>query len=197
MHERYPTLESDIEDALISLVMNEAERKSGILPQIETSKIQEGAKTAIIRAEGGKEVTETVTFSADCEIPRETILYGSAQDLINAFMPIGDSMASEKSKHLFNVVNEAVSRIGNVVEGKGQPLSFELILQTLENIEINFEKNGDPIMPTMVVGKEAASRLEELQDTEEAAEFEKLKEELIIKKRREWRAREANRKLVG
>jgi hypothetical protein len=83
------------------------------------------------------------------------------------------------------------------VNGKGQPFTFELFLETLEKISIDFDDQGNPYLPTVVVSPELGAKLKsKLPEWEANPDYDKRFKELIERKRKEWNDRESHRKLV-
>ena len=95
-------------------------------------------------------------------------------------------------------VKEIVTtKTGNVVDAEGKPISYELLLRTLETIQLDFDDNGNPLMPTMVVSPEQYEKMKEkIVEWENDPECNKQFEKIINQKRKEWHDRESNRKLV-
>jgi hypothetical protein len=84
------------------------------------------------------------------------------------------------------------------VNAKGKKLDAELILQMFETIQLEFNDDGS-MQPLHVIG--ALFTPEHLAAAEkqmvDSPELSKRYEELIARKKEEWSAREADRKLVG
>lgn len=84
------------------------------------------------------------------------------------------------------------------VDAKGKKLDAELILQMLETIQLEFYPDGRPHELHVVGGLFSPERLKAVdEEFQNNPELQKRHDELIARKREEWRAREANRKLVG
>ncbi|MCK4818719.1 hypothetical protein KA005_23305, partial [bacterium] len=95
-------------------------------------------------------------------------------------------------------LNEVTAKTGNVVDAGGQPLSHELLLKTLETIQLDFDDNGKPIMPTLVVSPQQYEKIKVKNiEWENDPECQKQFEQMMNRKRKEWHDRESNRKLVG
>ena len=68
----------------------------------------------------------------------------------------------------------------------------------LEKIHIDFDKNGQPRMPNMVIHPDTLERIRpKLAEWEADPAIKKRRIEILAKKKEEWRDRESNRKLVG
>jgi len=196
MQKRFPKLETEIDDAFVAFVSNSAGQNS-VVGQIRSHRLFEGSGSSIVRENELREETEFHSFSSELKIDTKVILYGRLSDLIETFRPLAMQMASEKERMLFEVMRNATEKTGNIVSAEGKPISIEKIFEVLEKIQIEFDQNGQPRMPTMVVGSEIAAQIEKMMDDSTADDHQKRFDNLIQRKKAEWLAREADRTLVG
>jgi hypothetical protein len=95
-------------------------------------------------------------------------------------------------------MSEGVQKVGNTIDGGGQRFSAELFLQVIEKIWIEFTADGSPQMPTVHISPNQTDDVKRtIERLESEPELKKRFDAIMIKKREEWRAREADRKLVG
>lgn len=197
MLETVPKLEQELEKFVIKFIKDTARAYSPIIGEIAEHPIFEGDRSVIVRPNGEEEETEFKEISASHKLPSEMILYSSIDEILNAFVPVAQEMASSQSKMLFDTIHEVTQKTGNVVDATGAKLSHDKLLEVLEKIQIDFDANGNPKMPTMAIHPSMEQRINELNNDPAAKEYERRQKELIEKKRIEWREREANRTLVG
>jgi len=197
MQETSPKLEEDLEGLLNKYLESAVSMFSPVVSDIDRHRVFEGHRNVMLRDTGEVDETDVRQISGDAELKVETILYGTVQEILETFLPAAESMASGQMQMLIDTLNQATEKTGNKVDGKGKPISFDLILETLEKIEIAFDRDGNPEMPTMMVHPDMRARLEALDKDPGKSDFEKEQKKLIDRKRLEWRAREANRTLVG
>ena len=104
-------------------------------------------------------VTATTGETVECEtIKSEMSFTLHLPDIVNsnveALILNLDDAADQGLKSLMPQVFAYLSRVcaatGNVVDGKGQPISFDHVLDVLDKIQIDFDIAGNPEMPTMV-----------------------------------------------
>jgi hypothetical protein len=95
--------------------------------------------------------------------------------------------------HFFDMVARTCRAAGTASDARGQPFSFELYLAGLAKIEMNFDAEGAPILPTLVVGPELAKRMASMPPW--TPEQQKSYDDLIESKRKEFNARRRYRKL--
>lgn len=197
MLETAPKLERELDELLNDYVECAVSTFSPAISEIDRHRVFEGHRNLILRDTGEVDETDIRQVSGDAELKAETILYGTIQEILEAFLPAAESMASGQMQMLFEMLNETTEKTGNKVDGAGRTLSFDLILEALEKVEIAFDHEGNPDMPTMMVHPDMRARLEALNNDPKKKEFEEKQQKLIDRKRLEWRAREANRTLVG
>jgi Mg2+ and Co2+ transporter CorA len=197
MQESFKKLEIELHEVLIAFVTAVAEEDAPLLKQIESHMIHEGSMSSILRETGEVENVDIRTISSESTLSKDTILYGNLDEILESFRPIGKAIATEKERMLFEALDEATKKTGNIVDNKGRPLTLEVLLEVIEKIPLDFDHLGRAKMPTMVVAPSMMEKLRELSETSETSEFKKKFERLISTKKAEWRAREADRILVG
>jgi hypothetical protein len=112
--------------------------------------------------------------------------------------PMIETLAGATSRTMLKVMEEGIRAVGNEIDGGGQPLSAELILDAWEKVHIDFEGDGRPQWPTIVIHPSQQARLiTELTRLDSDPELNRRRETLLIRKREEWRARETSRILAG
>jgi hypothetical protein len=135
--------------------------------------------------------------SSEFQVKREDIIAKGAMAYVENLRAAAEEMKRQKAGYLFEKMKEVTDRTGNVVNGKGQPFSFELFAELVNKIWIDFDEDGKPIMPTMVVPPELGEKLRViLPEWEKKPEYKKTIDEIIDRKRKEWNDRESHRKLV-
>ena len=99
---------------------------------------------------------------------------------------------------MFEAIDKGVKRVGNVIDNRGKPIGVETLFSALEKIEIDFDSSGNPNMPQMISGSGAhESMVNAAKAIEESPDLKARWNRLLSTKREQWRAREANRELVG
>lgn len=99
---------------------------------------------------------------------------------------------SELSRGFFLSLDQVVDRTGQVVNGNGKLPSFDLILDMLEKIDIEFDTNGNPIKPTLVMHPKLFEKVKEMPKTAEQVKREK---EIMERKREDYFASKRTRRL--
>jgi len=113
-------------------------------------------------------------------------------------MPVSTEIGAKMAKHMFQTIEAGVKSVGNELSAGGKPITAELILDALDKVLVDFDADGQPQWPTIVVHPSLSDRLkaEDARFGSEPALAQRFAE-IIERKREEWRAREASRVLVG
>ena len=104
-----------------------------------------------------------------------------------------DKNLSVVMPHFFDILSRASQAAGTNTECGGKPFSFEVYLASLEKLEIQFDENGNPEWPKLIVGPEMGEYIGKLPPP--TLEQQKQLGDLIERKRREFNARRRNRNL--
>lgn len=108
------------------------------------------------------------------------------------------SIGKQHMQLLFTTVKEATDRVGTSYDAKGKPFDFEMFLGTLEKLWIDFDEQGQPILPTIVIHPDQLKALApKFAAWEKDPSLMARWSAVIAGKKEEWRARENLRKLVG
>ena len=84
------------------------------------------------------------------------------------------------------------------VDAKGKKLDAELVFQMFETIQLEFYPDGRPHELHVMGGLFSPDRLKAVEEEiQNNPELKMRWDELFARKKEEWRAREASRKLVG
>jgi hypothetical protein len=135
---------------------------------------------------------------AQAPVKRKDIIEKGLKVYFESIPLMADEVIKQKTKLLFAKIDQIVHETGNIVRLKGKPLTPERYLELLEKTQIDFDDQGKPHIPTLVVSPEIGIQLKQ-----KFAEWDKNPvhrqkfQELIERKREEWNDRESNRKLVN
>lgn len=157
----------------------------------------EGSRMSYKTVDGEPNETKYQAASSEFQVKKEDVIAKGAMAYVENLRAAAEEMKRQKAGYLFEKMKEVTDRTGNVVNGKGQPFSFELFAESVKKIWIDFDEDGKPIMPTMVVPPELGEKLKViLPEWDKNPEYKKTIDDIIDKKRKEWNDRESHRKLV-
>jgi hypothetical protein len=182
---------------LIDKRFRESLRQDPLFAQIKEEKCFEGNKMSNFTEDGEFEENPFKQISGEISLTREEVIAKGPLAYIENISRIAEDVKKQKAELLFSKINEVTNKTGNVVSGQGQPFSHELFIAMLDKMQIDFDPDGNPYLPTIVVSPQlAASIASKTPQWESNPEYKKQFEELIERKRKDWNDRESNRKLV-
>lgn len=130
--------------------------------------------------------------SGDSVIPWDSIRDGNIQDYVRFLIEIAESQRKSLARQFFKNMSEITDITGMTIDAKGQPLTFDMILDLIEKTEFGFDESGNPQYPTLVIPPVLFERLRQLTPTPEQ---EKRRERIIEEKRAKFNASKRTRRL--
>lgn len=193
-----PRMKKDIAELFQIIFKNRLNAYLGVVGEVPRYIIKEGANPVTLRPDDSRDETKLQAASAETNFSIEEIPRLSVEQRITKLDDAAREMASQISSHAFATINEAVDKVGNVVDAKGKPFSPEAVFEVLEKIQLDFDEDGKHKEITVVIPPALSDRAREtLIQLHSDPKLSLRYQEIIEKKREEWRAREAARKLVG
>lgn len=117
---------------------------------------------------------------------------GIAGDFDEVHVAIAETAAdfsSQMTKNILEHISQLCDATGNVVDAKGLSI-WEAQLAALETVEISFDADGDPSLPSIVMHPDTAAEMGEPPD-----DFKDRYDAIIERRRDEWLARRRTRRL--
>ena len=158
----------------------------------------EGRVNTIIRPDGSEDPTSMNEGHAALSVPLDELNEFGLQQLLDRLDEIAKEMARQRSEYFFATIRDSSKKVGITIDAHGQPLTPDLFLRMIDTLWINFNADGTAQMPTLVIGPSSQDSVKgAIQQLENSPELKKKFNDIMIKKREEWNAREADRILVG
>lgn len=154
----------------------------------------EGNRWRIERADGSVSESEYEELKGELAVSIEEAATLTPEQIASKLDDIAEKMARQQSTSIYEDLKEATDSVGNSINANGRPFSKELFLELLSRISIDFEMDGTPQMPTMIVPP--GFDTSQFDQWDKDLEFAKKHEEIMLRKKEEFDAREASRKLV-
>jgi hypothetical protein len=193
-----PTLKTDIQRFLDRYLHAQVNSRLGVFNRSPKLIIHEGNRMRTVRGDGSVDESELKQASAELSLNFDEIPRMRPQERAAKLDDIADQIARQMSEHMFGTLNEILEEAGQVVDHKGKPLDAEAIFSVLETLQIEFDRTGSQMELSIVVPPALAPKaklvFEQIQSDKMLRE---RYEEIMSRKRMEWRDREAARKLVG
>lgn len=186
------SLKDKIQALIERRIHHESRRRCGPFAECPVHIIHEGGRMVTHRADGSVEQSDLIKASAEATIiqkKRGTLSNSERAELIEE---VTNSLANQMSSHFFSSLGIGLEKAGQVVDAKGLS-PVEAFFRAIDRMEVDFDENGEVKDLIIACGPEFESEVKRAIDTDPllAKRFEDLK----TKKREEWRAREATRKL--
>lgn len=167
------------------------------LVEIPIRYLHEGRGMKVKREDLSESTMDMQQFSSTMEIKIDEIPEQTFDKVIATYDKVILDLVRKQTGFALERLNEDIPK-SQSIDAKGKKLDAEMILQMLETIELEFYPDGRLQELHVIGGLFSPERLnsanEELQNN---PELQQRYNELIDRKREEWRAREASRKLVG
>lgn len=188
-----------LQRSLMLRLRAQVKKRDPVLAMIRTVRQHEGRRHVYATDEGKQRSTDYQPAIAEITINQHETVDWGMKEIAERVDGMADQMISQIVPSMFAKLREVTEETGNVVSGVGRPFSFELYLETIEKIQIDFDEvTGEPRLPTMITGDS------ELADRARAKQAEWLRNEeyqaryraVMARKKAEWNDREGNRKLV-
>jgi hypothetical protein len=193
----YPILKRELAEALNEQLRRRVHARLGIVKEFGHRRVHEGRSTLIARADGSEQLAGFEQLDTSLNMTRAEIRDLDPSVLFHRIDAAAEELARQQSKYAFKAIEDAAAAATNVVEGKGE-FSVELFLEAFGKLEIEFESDGKPRFPCLVIHPTAAEDVVRALRVLESDQKLKARFDVLIEtKREEWRAREASRKLVG
>jgi hypothetical protein len=147
---------------VIDRYLQELVRQEPLLSQIQEERDFEGNKMSSKTEDGGVYKSAYKEISGQYSIKREDVIAKGPMAFMENIQSIAEKLKEQKAKDFFDKLREVVDETGNVVNGKEQSFTFELFMEGLEKIWIDFDDEGNPSLPTVVVSPELGMKLKDL-----------------------------------
>jgi hypothetical protein len=194
----YPNLKRQFRKRLLQVMERKISQRAPLAGRIPHYRQVEGSETSyedhlgIIRDSKAQEVRAAFT------IPRNLPPLKTIQQVFEALEAAAEDMARQSETMIFQKLDESTREVGNVLDAGGRPFDPAMLLEMLDSIWIDFDENGKPEMPTIVLHPDMFNSIKDrFQELEADRDFMAKRAEIIARKREEWRDRESHRKLVG
>lgn len=194
----FPVLKDELNRAITRFMRMRASLYGGVTATVPQSRTFEGHQHVISRPGEEPEPSKMFQASSEVKFSGDEIQDIRLDQVLARLDQIAKDMAEQKAKQFFATITEGSQRAGTAVDAKGSPLTPELYLETLQKMLVAFHSDGSPIMPTLVVHPNMRDTVEAMKNQIENDPILRRRfEEIMRNKREEWRAREADRSLVG
>jgi hypothetical protein len=194
----FPVLKEELNRAITRFMRERFKFHQGPLSDVPQGHVFEGTRNVIVRQDGSKDETKMREISAETRFAADEMRGLHLPKLLEKVDAMAQEMAATQARQFYETMSEGVQKVGNTVDGGGQCFTAELFLQAMGKILIDFNADGSPEMPTVHISPNQTDDVKRMIERfESEPDLKKRFDTMMTKKREEWRAREADRKLVG
>jgi hypothetical protein len=193
----YPRFKSRMSRRLLALFNKEVEARAPLVAQIRVVARHEGNGGSYETEDGEIKEMNLQQTTVPIELPTASIPSLEIDELVQRVKDLAEAMARKKTRALLAAVDAMVEEAGTAVEAPGQPLTAELMLKAWDTMDIAFDENGNPELPTTVLNPIQGERFkEQLRRLDAEPDLIRRRREIIDRQRLDWYDRESRRKLV-
>ena len=189
----FPASKTEIRKHIMRATEQAERAKAPLLAKIKSFAQHEGTAHSYDRI-GAKAVTdegfEAIAIPVTIDVSEIPDLVG--EKLAAKIDAVADGLARKRMEMFYRKMNEGTEEGGNAMDMKGAPLTQDAFFTMLERVDMEF---GPDNLPTSVWHTTPALA-EVIGKWDDDPAFRSRYEELLDRKRNEWRDRESNRKLV-
>jgi hypothetical protein len=177
--------------------MRQKARAISPLADVQTRYLHEGRGMRVNRPDDSESKSEVQLLSSTMEVRFDEIPDLTLEMTIAKFDEIILDMVRKQTGFALGRVSAEIPS-SQSIDAKGKKLDAELILEMLEAIQLEFYPDGRPHELHVIGSLFTEERLRAVdEEFRNNPELQTRHDELMERKREEWRAREASRKLVG
>lgn len=171
---------------------------SGVLEGVSNHVMHEGRGWDMHRPDGSRSSKELQLHSHEMVVSDDELATFDLQASIEKAREFALTMRSAAEKDLFQTLEHDLPE-SQKTDARGQPFDHNMFFQAIETIQIDFGDSDTPLSDLkFVVHPDMVPRLEKLNvEFEQSPELQEKLNKLMMRKKEEYREREALRQLVG
>ncbi|MGB2755502.1 MAG: hypothetical protein WBD75_02810 [Phycisphaerae bacterium] len=175
-------------DAAVDALMK---AKDPVLRQVSVSSTQRAGPVQY--ADFDEPVThQPIAIEASITLETAAISNTDVEAIVVSVDELAEKCLEPLMKEFFRRIGELCEKAGTAIDTGGKPASWDLVLDALERVEIDFDKNGAPKMPTFCTNPQIKAAFDRLPFTKEHRD---RLEGIIAEKREAFRARKRGRRI--
>ena len=147
----------------------------------------------IYRSEQKKLAIPLGKMSAEVSVKVKDVFEFNLEKTCTDIYEFAESFLRDMTQTMFSTLSQVTDFTGNVIDGKGNGITHEMLLEMLEKIYIDFDQDGNPLLPSIIIHPDMAKAFEKLKSDEDI--YKGRVEEIITKKREAYYAEKGHRGL--
>jgi len=189
----FPSVRRQVSDILEKWFYKRVSQRTGVLQEMRARPLHEGHKLEFHRLDGSVDHVPMKRVGSRLELKLDDFRDRGFQAVLEALDKTAAHLAEKQSEFFFKRLEEVCDESGQTLDAQGRPPSFDLLIELLNTVDIDFDDRGRPLLPTLISSPAVRESFNQVDITEEQR---KRLEQVIEEKRAAWRDRESNRRLV-
>jgi hypothetical protein len=190
----FPQTKTDLMRRFMTFYRWQVESRTAPVPVFTQ---HEGDRSYFQMEDSGIQEIKAEQMSSIMEIPVEKVPGMSLDEARQKLIESAEEMARQFMAMFYREINQATMEAGTAVDAKGKPFNADIFLEILNRMWLDFDEKGRWKPPTLIVHPDALENIKnEMTKWEKDPEFKAKMDQLMFRKREEWRERESRRKLV-
>lgn len=181
---------------LLQWVDRQVPAAAPLLQGVARFRQHEGRVVSIVRQDNSVDSTDFRSIHVECAISREEMKNCDLGTIRQKLVETANQIGQAQTQRMLEIAGQAADSVGNVVNADGE-LTPGKFLEAFRKVEMDFDPQTlKPKSMIVMHPKAAAFLVPKVKEWEKDPKFKAEHERIMAVKRREWRDREANRKLV-
>jgi hypothetical protein len=194
----YPELKEKIEKFLMDIARQAADNQlsvfSAVTPRVRQ---HEGNRLEYMTVDGKEKSTDYHRAGVGFDINQSDVPDMTLHQAVELVKEKGAELGLQEASFFYKTLNESLAEVGNLLNAGGRSLTVDLLLQMLGRIRFPFDKDDNPLMPTLLVGPDLKEKvIQVFEEINEDADAQERLKGIIDQKREEWNAWQDSGKLV-
>jgi hypothetical protein len=174
------------------------EQQAWMMKKMRTVRQHEGQQLQYETVEGDRDIVAYDNkLSSSLKIQMDELATLGPVGYLKKAHKMASEFAEQAKRYFYGQVEHYSKEAGTAVHAGGRPFDALMLLDGLEKMDLDFDENGQPELPTFVMNPSLSGAFaKKMQEAEKSPEFRRRWDEVMTRKLVEWRDREADRKLV-
>lgn len=193
-----PQLRERVTKTYMDYIRHRANNQLGVFSESPRRVIHEGDRASIKRADGSQEPTALIASNSASHLTQAEAENLTGGRWLQTLNELADGLAQDMATKLHESLAATLDREGRTINGNGRGFSPDILFEVFQSLDIDFDVNGRPRMPTISIHPNQQSALLAVfaEIDADPAKLERWRD-LFLTKWMDWRDREASRRLVG
>lgn len=164
---------------------------------VRVDPVTEGDTASYTRHDGSHDTIVFKQFETTFEVSDAELASMNWVDVLNKVGEAAAKLGNDVFLSMVSKIDEITQQTGRRVDMGGNATPEKFINMLRDTMVLNFDRYGNPILPTLVVGDKAADVMKSIFDEiDQSPELQSRYKEAITVQKEHWRDRESCRKLV-